>query len=116
MATKTNTTRRMIAKGGPVTAAVRAVREPVAPWFAPVQAADPMQAGFHLGRRLDWDDSGRQELVFLDVFELDGSWTYAVYRCGSRKPEHPGEWEFTLRVGGIRSMPDEPLDLTATRH
>lgn len=116
MAKKHPNTRPIHAPNGPVSAAIHAVREPVAPWFTPVQAADPMQAGFHLGRRRDWSDSGRQELVWLDVFEVDGAWTYAVYRCGSRKPEHPGEWEFTLRVSGIRSMPEEPIELTATRH
>ena len=116
MAKKHPTTRPLHAQGGPVTAAIRAVREPVAPWFSPVQAADPMVSGFHLGRRHDWEDAGRQELVYLLVEEHDGEWGYSVWRCGGGKPENPADWDFTLRVGGIRCMPADPIDLNATRH
>jgi hypothetical protein len=73
-------------------------------------------SGYHIARRHEWADSGRQELVWLEVDELDGEWTWSVWRCGAGKPEDPMEWEFTLRVGGIRSMPAETLDLEATWH
>lgn len=106
MAGKTDSTR-------PVSAAIH---EPVAPWFTPVRAADPMLSGFYVGRRWDWVD-GRREVIWLDVIDLGGEWSFGVSRCGSRKVEHPADWQFILRVGGIRRMPEELLiDLTATRH
>lgn len=116
MAKKTDSTRPLHAQGGPVSAAIRAVREPATPWFTPVDSETMMVTGYHLGRRRDWDDAGRQELVYLLIEEHDGEWNYGVWRCGGGKPEHPGDWDFTLRVGGIRCMPEDPLDLVATRH
>lgn len=116
MAKKHPNTDRIPAQGGPVTAAIRAVREPVAPWFTPVRADDPMETGFYVARRWDWG-SGRREVIWLDVRELDGEWSIGVSRCGAQKVEAPADWQFILRVGGIRRMPEELLiDLTATRH
>lgn len=116
MAKRSNTTRPLHAPNGPVTAAIRAVREPVSPFFVPVRDGDHMVSGWHLGRRHDWSDSGRQEMVWLDVQEDESGWSYGVWRCGGGKPEHPDHWDFALRIVGVRSMPADPLDLSATRH
>lgn len=97
-------------------AAIRAVREPVAPFFVPVRLEDEARSGWHLGRRHDWADSGREEIVWLDVQEHGGECWLSVWRAGGGKPESPEDWTFSLRVGGVRSTPDETLDLIATRH
>lgn len=116
MAKTRNSTRPIHAQGGPVTRAIAAVREPTAPWFVTLEPDDPIASGYHLGRRRDWDDQGREEIVFLLVDHDEDGWRWSVWRCGGGKPEDPAEWFFTLRLGGIRSMPDETLDLEATRH
>ncbi|MFC6792950.1 hypothetical protein ACFQE0_27370 [Methylobacterium komagatae] len=116
MARKTSNTRPIHAQGGPVTRAIAAVRQPTAPWFVTLEPDDLITSGYHLGRRRDWDDQGREEIVFLLVDHDEAGWMWSVWRCGGGKPENPEEWEFTLRLGGIRSMPADPLDLSATVH
>lgn len=88
----------------------------VSPRFIPCHADDEMRSGFHIARRHDWNDPGRVEVVWLDVWHEDDGTRFAVWRCGGSKPENPMEWEFQIRIAGIRSMPAEPLALPAIVH
>lgn len=88
----------------------------VSPRFVPCHDGDEMRSGWHVGRRLDWDDPGRFEVVWLDVQEDEDGFSLGVWRAGTSKPEHPYEWAFQVRIGGFRSMPAEPLELSATVH
>jgi hypothetical protein len=88
----------------------------ISPRFIPCQPDDSAMTGWHIARRLDWDDPGRFEIVLLDVWTDDRGSFWNVWRAGGSKPESPEQWEFRTRIAGFRCMPDEPIELTATRH
>jgi hypothetical protein len=113
MAKKTDTTHSICAPGGPVSGAIRAVREPATPWFVPVLPDDEMRTGYHLARRHEWADPRRLELVWLEVWSDGPDDWFAIARCGNGKVEDPMQWEFCARVVGIDTPSEETLDLDA---
>lgn len=116
MSSNEHNTNRRRHQDGPVTRAIRAVREPTGPLFVPCQPEDEMRSGWHIARRHDWQDPARSEVVYLEVWEDARGFDFALWRVGGSKPENPMDWAFQVRIVGPRGMQDEPLDLNATRH
>lgn len=113
MARKCLSTRTLSLKDDLASSAISTEATSFAPWFVSIDSSDLIVSGFHIGRRRDWADEGRRELVWLDVQEENGVWFYSVWRCGTNKPEHVSDWDMAFRVGGLRSMPEELLELQA---
>lgn len=85
----------------------------LSPRFVPCHPNDEMRAGFHIARRHDWEDPQRFEVVWLEVWDEGTETRFNLWRCGGSKPENPMDWAFQLRIGGFRSMPEDPMELKA---